>query len=78
LERNESLHAEPDGVDEVDDVRGEGAVGAQEGRGYEALEIKYKAVGLLSMPLKWKGTKNVESKRRKGWKGTQHSLNLHS
>lgn len=38
------------------------------------MEIKYTAVGVLSMPLKWKGTENVESKRRKGWKGIQHIL----
>ncbi len=28
LQRDEGLHAEPDGINEVDDVRGEGAQGA--------------------------------------------------
>jgi hypothetical protein len=39
LQRDEGLHAEPDGVDEVDDVFDEGAEGAQEGGLYEAVGI---------------------------------------
>ncbi|KAJ7921555.1 hypothetical protein B0H13DRAFT_1866527 [Mycena leptocephala] len=37
LRRDDGLHAESDGVNEVDDVRGEGAWGEEEGGGYEAL-----------------------------------------
>jgi hypothetical protein len=40
LQRDEGLHAEPDGVDEVDYVRGEGAQGAQGVEGYEAVEVE--------------------------------------
>ncbi|KAJ7927303.1 hypothetical protein B0H13DRAFT_2556767 [Mycena leptocephala] len=45
LERDDGLHAESDGVNEVDDVRGEGAWGGEEGGGYEALFRIYISVG---------------------------------
>jgi hypothetical protein len=41
-----SQHAEPDGIDEVDNLRAGGAQGAQEGGEYEAVkvEIEYTSV----------------------------------
>jgi hypothetical protein len=46
LQRDAGLHAEPDGIDEVDNLRAGGAQGAQEGGEYEAakVEIEYTSV----------------------------------
>jgi hypothetical protein len=66
LQRDVGRETEPDGVNEVDDVRGEGAQGMQEGGRYEALGIKINISRALVKASQSKDSTSTERSSKEG------------